>query len=1007
MAALNENYQLILRNLQEVVGDAELRVILARGEPPLEVYWGTATTGKPHVAYFVPVIKIADMLHAGAKVTILFADLHAYLDNMKAPWSLLCLRASYYETIIKGMLEAVGVPLDKLHFIRGSEYQLTKAYGQDVYRIIAEASIRDSRKAGAEVVKQVSNPLVSGLLYPLLQALDEVYLKVDAQFGGVDQRKIFMLAEKYLPRLGYKKRIHLMNPMVPGLTGGKMSASEVDSKIDLLEPSSSVRAKLQQAVCPPGVAAADGNGVLAFLKYVVFPLVHLDAAKGVSCGKSDFAAYEELEAAYLRGEVSANDLKEAVFSHLDCRMDGLRQSFTKPPLTTLLANAYPTHESAAAESAMKHATDSAAASLSSEHIRSLTEVFSKLTFTEAGMSPAEAGTTLEAICSLLPESRTALSARLASGDGPKFIRCLWSLSPGGLPHLGHTVALRLLAQLSRIAGVHVVILIDDIAAFLQGECSWELMKPRSVFVECVVSSAFRALGGDASHMTILHGSDFKFEGAYMLDLYRLVSLVPEQDAAQFSGISAASLTGDDDASGATASPGAGLSALILPCTDMLDTVHIRADIRLASPATSEQRRLFAEKFLTVFDSTAKPAAFVGHPLLPCLAAASAGSEATTTSAVGPMCSFTPPARDPRLAKSPSAQAAAKTAADQCAPLIEPPAPGLALQPLPGLKRRLKQAFCEPGNVANNPVLDILNAVILPDVGPTEALVIPRPAQHGGPLVIEADANRRQRLESLFAEGTLHPGDLKGLVEAALCGTGIGGRPSLASRLTEHLPDTSEVTGLLDAAFPPLTGAGKKAAKSAAHPTTRSDAQTSKKTKCKQEQGSVPTESKRKPTEFDPNLLEIRVGQIVSAEPHPNSKVHHVCKVSFGSATAPRTAVIELTGFEPDGNLEGIRSVFFVNLKPTDIVGVKSEVRIVCVPRSADQGLQPLMPTSTTPSGDGGERLYFQSTRSKKHAPPTGDVIIDPSEPACKAFFENLYISETNQLVWKAWTLTLP
>uniref|UniRef100_A0A183TRG4 Tyrosine--tRNA ligase n=1 Tax=Schistocephalus solidus TaxID=70667 RepID=A0A183TRG4_SCHSO len=273
-----------------------LRAILARGEPPFEVYWGTATTGKPHVAYFVPVIKIADMLHAGAKVTILFADLHAYLDNMKAPWSLLCQRASYYETVIKGMLEAVGVPLDKLHFIRGSEYELTTAYGQDVYRIIAEASIRDARKAGAEVVKQVSNPLVSGLLYPLLQALDEVYLKVDGQFGGVDQRKIFMLAEKleefpsgvfstfsnpqYLPRLGYKKRVHLMNPMVPGLTGGKMSASEVDSKIDLLEPSSSVRAKLQQAVCPPGVTAADGNGVLAFLKYVVFPLVHLDAAKG-------------------------------------------------------------------------------------------------------------------------------------------------------------------------------------------------------------------------------------------------------------------------------------------------------------------------------------------------------------------------------------------------------------------------------------------------------------------------------------------------------------------------------------------------------------------------------------------------------------------------------------------------------------------------------------------------------------------------------------------------------
>ncbi len=33
----------------------------------------------------------------------------------------------------------------------------------------------------------------------MFQALDEEYLKVDAQFGGVDQRKIFTFAEKVNP----------------------------------------------------------------------------------------------------------------------------------------------------------------------------------------------------------------------------------------------------------------------------------------------------------------------------------------------------------------------------------------------------------------------------------------------------------------------------------------------------------------------------------------------------------------------------------------------------------------------------------------------------------------------------------------------------------------------------------------------------------------------------------------------------------------------------------------
>jgi tyrosyl-tRNA synthetase len=103
--------------------------------------------------------------------------------------------------------------------VRGTDYQLSRDYTLDVYRLSSLVTEHDAKKAGAEVVKQVESPLLSGLLYPGLQALDEEYLGVDAQFGGVDQRKIFTLAEKYLPAMGYKKRVHLMNPMVPGLSG--------------------------------------------------------------------------------------------------------------------------------------------------------------------------------------------------------------------------------------------------------------------------------------------------------------------------------------------------------------------------------------------------------------------------------------------------------------------------------------------------------------------------------------------------------------------------------------------------------------------------------------------------------------------------------------------------------------------------------------------------------------------------------------------------------------------
>ncbi|XP_061167350.1 tyrosine--tRNA ligase, cytoplasmic-like [Saccostrea echinata] len=336
-----EKLEIIKRNLQEIIGEEKLKTILK--ERDVKVYWGTATTGKPHVAYFVPMSKIADFLRAGCEVTILFADLHAYLDNMKAPWDLLSLRVQYYERVIKAMLKSIGVPLDKLKFVKGSDYQLSKEYTLDVYRMSSMVTEHDAKKAGAEVVKQVGNPLLSGLLYPGLQALDEEYLKVDAQFGGVDQRKIFTFAEKYLPHLGYTKRIHLMNPMVPGLTGDKMSSSVEDSKIDLLDSPAALKKKLKKAFCEPG--NVKDNGVLSFCQHVLFPLRakegFLVTRKPEFGGDSLYATYDDLEKAFAKEEVHPGDLKVAVEGYLNELLEPIRKEFESAENKKLVAQAYP------------------------------------------------------------------------------------------------------------------------------------------------------------------------------------------------------------------------------------------------------------------------------------------------------------------------------------------------------------------------------------------------------------------------------------------------------------------------------------------------------------------------------------------------------------------------------------------------------------------------------------------------------------------------------------------
>lgn len=339
---LQKRIDLITRDLAEVIGVEELPGLLSKES--FKIFWGTAPTGKPHLAYFVPLMKIADFLEAGCEVTILLADIHAYLDNMKSTWELLGHRVKYYEFIIKEILTLVGVPIENLKFVQGTEFQLDKDYILDLLKASAMVSLRDAQKAGAEVVKQVESPLMSSLLYPILQALDEQYLDVDAQFGGVDQRKIFMFAREYLPKLGYKKRVHLMNTIIPGLgKSGKMSSSEPNSKIDLDDSDETIKDKINKAFIVDG--QVENNGLLEILKYILFRQFTKENRKFFVerkekwGGNVEYSTYEEFESDFAAQKLSSADLKPAIAKELIRLLAPLRDKINEN--RDLLNKAYP------------------------------------------------------------------------------------------------------------------------------------------------------------------------------------------------------------------------------------------------------------------------------------------------------------------------------------------------------------------------------------------------------------------------------------------------------------------------------------------------------------------------------------------------------------------------------------------------------------------------------------------------------------------------------------------
>ncbi|CEP62757.1 tyrosine--tRNA ligase TYS1 LALA0_S06e03092g [Lachancea lanzarotensis] len=333
-----EAFELITKNLQEVLNPQIIKDVLEVQKRPLKLYWGTAPTGRPHCGYFVPVTKLAHFLKAGCEVTVLLADLHAFLDNMKAPLEVVQYRAKYYECVIKSLLRSINVPIEKLNFVVGSSYQLSADYTMDIFKLSNRLSQNDAKRAGADVVKQVANPLLSGLIYPLMQALDEEHLDVDAQFGGVDQRKIFVLAEENLPSIGYKKRAHLMNPMVPGLSqGGKMSASDPNSKIDILEEPKQVKKKINTAYCAPGVI--EDNGLLSFIEYVAVPIQELKYGTNYFKfhinrpdkfgGPITYTSFAELVQDYKNEKLAPPDLKTGVSDVINMLLAPIREDFVK------------------------------------------------------------------------------------------------------------------------------------------------------------------------------------------------------------------------------------------------------------------------------------------------------------------------------------------------------------------------------------------------------------------------------------------------------------------------------------------------------------------------------------------------------------------------------------------------------------------------------------------------------------------------------------------------------
>lgn len=258
---IDEKIQLVEEGTLEVIETEELKELLEKEEAI--AYTGYEPSGKIHLGHAVTVEKLKTLQKLGVKVKILLADYHAYL-NGKGSLEEIAETADYNMRCFK----ALGLD-DTTEFILGSSFQLKPEYTAKVYKIATLTTLKRARRSMDQVSRHDDNPKVASVIYPIMQSVDMAALDVDIALGGMEQRKIQMLARETLEKIGEKRPICIHTPLLHGLDGDAKMSSSKGNFIAVDDSVEEITKKIKKSYCPQG--QIEDNPMIEIALTFVYP----------------------------------------------------------------------------------------------------------------------------------------------------------------------------------------------------------------------------------------------------------------------------------------------------------------------------------------------------------------------------------------------------------------------------------------------------------------------------------------------------------------------------------------------------------------------------------------------------------------------------------------------------------------------------------------------------------------------------------------------------------------
>lgn len=276
----------------DLIGEDELIQKMQNGKT-IQAYWGTSPIIPPTFSFFLPLLKLKELLSMRAHVMILLADVHSFLDRGSSI-DKTRERTTLHKLVLTSMLQTIGVNPDDITFVVGSDHQFDRRFCMDLLQFSSFVNTTEVMDAVSGVLRKPPLIPLSHMLYPLMQCLDETFLDADLELGCENHRRIFEFSRTHIHKLGYEPCSYLIYPELkhPHTSLGFLDSDEI------------IRAKIFNMRCFPRDASKLCNPLLALTDYILFPRF----------GQiGDYKSITDLTTDFLSGVLKPNTLRNLVF----------------------------------------------------------------------------------------------------------------------------------------------------------------------------------------------------------------------------------------------------------------------------------------------------------------------------------------------------------------------------------------------------------------------------------------------------------------------------------------------------------------------------------------------------------------------------------------------------------------------------------------------------------------------------------------------------------------------